>query len=98
MTWNQRLAHGAVANVRAFAERLQDDAVGLLMLTLKLSTAHPRTWSVDDRARVAEVAEMLLRIEDGANKARYALERPAKRRSGSCREFAAVGSDPNLQR
>lgn len=84
MTWNQRLAHGAVANVRAFAERLQDDAVELLRLTVKLSTAHPRAWSEEDRFAATRVAEAMMNIEAGARKARLELERAVKLKPGRC--------------
>lgn len=71
-----------ISSVRSFAESLQDDAVDLFRMVLRLPALDPRAWTEEERSRAAEVAELLLRIEDGANRARHELERPAKRRSG----------------
>ena len=78
--------------LRAYAERLQDDAVDLWRLVLQLPTTHPRTWSEEDRFAATRVAEALLRIEAGAYKARRELGRAVRRKPGRCAKMMADGN------
>ena len=69
---------------RSFALALQDQAVDLFRLFLRLPTSDPRAWTEDDRFLAARVAEALVNIEAGARKARLELERLARRKPGRC--------------
>lgn len=71
--------------IRPFAEHLQNDAVDLWRLVLRLPAMDPAAWTEDERAAAARVAEALLNIEAGARKARLELEEAVKKRPGRCR-------------